>query len=124
MVLALWNCLSRYSVRCHISECAVLFEPLKTEDVAFLLINEFLFFSVVKIACQNIMQMIVTSFGCGLFSGYGVVAEKEFTKGDFIAEYRGELIDYDEAMTREKVYDKQNAGCFMYYFKHNERTVW
>ncbi|ENN71873.1 hypothetical protein YQE_11488, partial [Dendroctonus ponderosae] len=52
--------------------------------------------------------------------GRGVVAAKEFSKGEFVVEYSGELVDIMEAKDREEVYaQNETAGCYMYYFKHN-----
>uniref|UniRef100_A0A7G3AKS0 [histone H4]-lysine(20) N-methyltransferase n=2 Tax=Lutzomyia longipalpis TaxID=7200 RepID=A0A7G3AKS0_LUTLO len=51
--------------------------------------------------------------------GRGVVATHAFTKGDFVVEYIGDLISNGEAGKREQIYaEDQNAGCYMYYFKH------
>ncbi|GLV38465.1 PR/SET domain containing protein 7 [Carabus blaptoides fortunei] len=51
--------------------------------------------------------------------GRGIVASQTFGKGDFVVEYRGELIDMAEAKRREIKYAQdQNTGCYMYYFKH------
>ncbi|CAH1099551.1 unnamed protein product [Psylliodes chrysocephalus] len=52
--------------------------------------------------------------------GRGIVASKDFVKGDFVIEYSGDLIDPIEAKLREEQYSRdQNTGCYMYYFKHN-----
>ena len=51
--------------------------------------------------------------------GYGVVTTREFSKGDFILEYKGDLLDANEAVRRERQYKSQHLGCFMYYF-----TLW
>ncbi|XP_074030195.1 LIM domain kinase 1 isoform X2 [Leptinotarsa decemlineata] len=54
--------------------------------------------------------------------GRGVVAAKDFTKGDFVVEYSGDLIDLIEAKVREEKYARdQNTGCYMYYFKYNDQ---
>uniref|UniRef100_A0A1B0GNZ4 [histone H4]-lysine(20) N-methyltransferase n=1 Tax=Phlebotomus papatasi TaxID=29031 RepID=A0A1B0GNZ4_PHLPP len=51
--------------------------------------------------------------------GRGVVATQAFAKGDFVVEYIGDLISNGEAGKREQIYaEDQNAGCYMYYFKH------
>lgn len=57
--------------------------------------------------------------------GRGVVASKPFTRGDFVVEYSGDLIDIIEAKERETKYalDK-STGCYMYYFKHNGHQYW
>ncbi|XP_076253867.1 histone-lysine N-methyltransferase Set8-like [Rhynchophorus ferrugineus] len=52
--------------------------------------------------------------------GRGVVASKDFHKGDFVVEYSGDLVDTVEAKVREESYaENENAGCYMYYFKYN-----
>ncbi|CAH0548989.1 unnamed protein product [Brassicogethes aeneus] len=54
--------------------------------------------------------------------GRGVIATKDFEKGDYVIEYAGELIDTLEAKKREEQYAQdQTTGCYMYYFKHNEQ---
>ncbi|GAB0093771.1 Histone-lysine N-methyltransferase PR-Set7 [Sergentomyia squamirostris] len=51
--------------------------------------------------------------------GRGVIATRAFAKGDFVVEYIGDLISNGEANKREQFYaEDQNAGCYMYYFKH------
>ncbi|KAJ8931149.1 hypothetical protein NQ314_015978 [Rhamnusium bicolor] len=52
--------------------------------------------------------------------GRGVVAARDFNRGDFVVEYSGDLVDIVEAKVREEKYAQdQNTGCYMYYFKHN-----
>jgi histone-lysine N-methyltransferase SETD8 len=54
--------------------------------------------------------------------GRGVVALKNFSRGEFVVEYAGELISYSEAQNREAAYSKDTAtGCYMYYFKHKNQ---
>ncbi|XP_044737118.1 N-lysine methyltransferase KMT5A-A [Chrysoperla carnea] len=54
--------------------------------------------------------------------GRGIVTTQPFKRGDFVVEYRGDLIDYIEAKHREQIYARdQNAGCYMYYFKHKNK---
>ncbi|XP_012288714.1 histone-lysine N-methyltransferase pr-set7 [Orussus abietinus] len=51
--------------------------------------------------------------------GRGVVTTCEFSKGSFVVEYIGELIDQVTAKKREMEYAKdQNTGCYMYYFQY------
>lgn len=51
--------------------------------------------------------------------GRGVVAEKKFSHGEFVIEYRGELITIAEAKIREAKYAAQNmSDSYMYYFKN------
>lgn len=56
--------------------------------------------------------------------GRGVVAAKDFNKGDFVVEYSGDLIDIVAAKLREEQYAKDGMGCYMYYFKHNDQQYW
>lgn len=56
--------------------------------------------------------------------GYGVVTTREFSKGDFILEYKGDLLDANEAVRRERQYKSQHLGCFMYYFTHSGQALW
>ena len=51
--------------------------------------------------------------------GRGVVACKEFTKGDFVVEYRGELVNLQEARRRKCLYDidPDRYGSFVYDIK-------
>ncbi|XP_021921759.1 N-lysine methyltransferase KMT5A isoform X2 [Zootermopsis nevadensis] len=51
--------------------------------------------------------------------GRGIVTTRLFSKGEFVVEYAGELIDICEAKEREKRYAQdQNTGCYMYYFNY------
>ncbi|KAF0991436.1 hypothetical protein HZS_162 [Henneguya salminicola] len=45
--------------------------------------------------------------------GRGVFTKTKFKKGDYIIEYIGALIDYKTALTREKNYQKTNAGSYI-----------
>lgn len=57
--------------------------------------------------------------------GRGIVARRQFAKGEFVVEYAGELIKMDEARDREKLYaTDQNTGCYMYYFKYRNQQYW
>ncbi|KAG8196407.1 hypothetical protein JTE90_009041 [Oedothorax gibbosus] len=54
--------------------------------------------------------------------GRGVITTRDFQPGDFVIEYHGELIDNTEAAKREAEYAaKENTGCYMYYFKCNDK---
>ncbi|KRY56522.1 Phosphatidylinositol 4-kinase alpha [Trichinella britovi] len=51
--------------------------------------------------------------------GRGVIATKKFYRDDFVVEYRGELIDINEAQRRERDYQNSSqVGCYMYYFSY------
>lgn len=53
--------------------------------------------------------------------GRGVVATREFNRGDFVVEYAGELISMEKAREREAKYAlDQNTGCYMYYFMYKD----
>lgn len=66
--------------------------------------------------------LLVETF-CG--KGRGIVAGKPFSRGDFVVEYVGDLIEQNEADRREEKYSKDtNFGCYMYYFKHKEQQWW
>lgn len=54
--------------------------------------------------------------------GRGVVAKKEIKCGDFVLEYSGELLSFNEAKKRELFYGNQEGiGCYMYYFKYKDK---
>jgi len=72
--------------------------------------------------CAN--KFIHTASVVVYHAGYGVVADQEFKKGDFIVEYRGDLITSEEAARREAEYETEDMGCFMYYFVHKGKTMW
>ena len=59
-----------------------------------------------------------------LFAGYGVFATKKWPMNSFLAEYRGELLDYAEGLRREKLYEKKGEGCFLFEIKHKGRRCW
>lgn len=54
--------------------------------------------------------------------GRGICADRPFQRGEFVVEYIGDLIDMAEANLRERKYAlDENAGCYMYYFKHKNQ---
>lgn len=58
--------------------------------------------------------------------GRGVFAKQDFSRGQFVCEYAGELISYEAAKEREKFYEgKTEFGCYMYYFtfKNNKFCI-
>ena len=57
------------------------------------------------------------------FLGKGIFTARSFRKGEFLLEYRGDLLNYSEAKEKEKEYVEED-GSFMFYFKHKEKTKW
>lgn len=56
--------------------------------------------------------------------GRGVFSTQNFTRGQFVCEYAGELIDYRTAKEREKFYEgKTEFGCYMYYFTFKNKKL-
>lgn len=55
--------------------------------------------------------------------GKGVFATREFQMGDFLLQYKGELISGEEGERREKRYST-DLGNFLYFFQWNETTYW
>ncbi|RWS10834.1 N-lysine methyltransferase SETD8-like protein [Dinothrombium tinctorium] len=48
--------------------------------------------------------------------GKGVISATQIPKGHFVCEYAGDLIKKSEAQEREKMYELEGKGCYMYYF--------
>ena len=48
---------------------------------------------------------------------------KEFSKGQFLLEYKGELISQDEGYSREQSYD-EDLGSFLFFFKEGSKRFW
>ena len=70
------------------------------------------------------MNIILISFDI-LFQGRGVTSTKRLSKGDFVVEYVGDLIDVKAAKERETKYAMDlSKGCYMYYFRANNRHYW
>merc|ERR1711923_225544 len=56
---------------------------------------------------------------CVLIEGVTFQAVKDFSKGEFVVEYAGDLIDIGTAKDSEAKYSMDTSkGCYMYYFKH------
>jgi histone-lysine N-methyltransferase SETD8 len=54
-----------------------------------------------------------------------VAAFRRISKGDFVVEYSGDLIDVKMAKERETKYAMDlSKGCYMYYFRANNRQYW
>ncbi len=58
------------------------------------------------------------------FAGYGTFALKSKAKGDYLLEYRGDIISAEEARTREEKYRQESLGCFIFDLKHAGKSVW
>lgn len=57
--------------------------------------------------------------------GRGVAPTRPFAKGELLCEYSGELITAREAYERNAKYtEKEEVGCYMYYFRHNDTKWW
>uniref|UniRef100_A0A2K5QBK0 N-lysine methyltransferase KMT5A n=1 Tax=Cebus imitator TaxID=2715852 RepID=A0A2K5QBK0_CEBIM len=51
--------------------------------------------------------------------GRGVIATKQFSRGDFVVEDHGDLIEIAGAKKREALYTQDpSTGCYMYYFQY------
>lgn len=48
--------------------------------------------------------------------GRGVLAKRKYNAGDYVREYDGELITYNEGRQRESEYD-QSMVCYQYFFE-------
>ncbi len=57
--------------------------------------------------------------------GRGIVTTQCFKKGDYVVEYKGELVDRETAKAREADYVQDpNVGCYMYYFQFQQLNYW
>ncbi|XP_062066612.1 N-lysine methyltransferase KMT5A-like [Lepus europaeus] len=55
--------------------------------------------------------------------GRGVIATKQFSRGDFVVEYHGDLLEITDAKKREALYAQDpSTGCYMYYFQYLSKT--
>ena len=56
---------------------------------------------------------------------YLLQTRRKFSKGDFVLEYSGELIDIGSAKDRESRYSLDTTiGSYMYYFNHKDKSYW
>lgn len=55
--------------------------------------------------------------------GWGVFTKRTFTKGEFLLEYKGELVSEKEACVREATYPA-DVGSFLFFFQHGSRSLW
>jgi len=79
---------------------------------------------------QLILEKLILS-GCenGLMikefedKGRGIMATKDFEKGDYVIEYVGNLMDIPSARAKEAEYSlHQEIGCYMYFFKCGDKA--
>ncbi|KAK7880589.1 hypothetical protein WMY93_032777 [Mugilogobius chulae] len=56
-------------------------------------------------------------------TGRGVFAKSYFSQGDFVVEYRGKLISFEEAERRKRTYP-QRCTAFMFDFYWKEKIWW
>ena len=60
-----------------------------------------------------------------IIQGRGFTAASPISKGEFVVEYSGDLIDVKAAKERETKYAMDlSMGCYMYYFRANNRQYW
>lgn len=84
--------------------------------------QEYLRHMELAIEKQNEDSLVVKVFKG---KGRGICAGRAFSRGEFVVEYIGDLIDQMEADRRERIYAKDTSfGCYMYYFKHRELQWW
>ena len=56
--------------------------------------------------------------------GRGIVALRKFKKGEFVVEYRGELVDSQEVKFREATYASANlSSSFLYFFEYQNQRM-
>ena len=66
---------------------------------------------------------MINWLGIILFLGRGVFTTKKFSKGDFLLEYKGELVSEDEGYQREDLYETE-LGSFLFFFKNGSKCLW
>jgi histone-lysine N-methyltransferase SETD8 len=59
-----------------------------------------------------------------IFTGYGIFTTRPFEKGEFLLQYIGEEVTEQEAEKREMLYEKENKGSFIYFYKEKGKTCW
>jgi len=68
------------------------------------------------IRSQKAEGLKIQDFGA---KGRGIVATRPFSKGDFVIEYIGNLMDQKTAKAKEENYSHDpSKGCYSYYFIH------
>ncbi|KAI1721150.1 SET domain-containing protein [Ditylenchus destructor] len=54
--------------------------------------------------------------------GRGICTSKSFEKGEFVIEYKGDILSYKMAKIREEEYAQDcKIGSYMYFFKHHDQ---
>lgn len=54
-------------------------------------------------------------FGKSAIHQWGVFADEIIQEGDFIIEYKGQIISNEEADRREKIYESENKSDYVLY---------
>lgn len=70
--------------------------------------------------CDRVDELAIDIFPG---KGRGIVTMRNFKKGEFVAEYAGDLLQRSEAKRREERCGVQ-YGRYLYYFKYNNRNLW
>ena len=55
--------------------------------------------------------------------GRGIITRRAYAPSEFVCEYVGELITFNDGRRREMEYD-QSLGSFLYFFHHNAKGWW
>ena len=75
--------------------------------------------AIISNQCEGVV--LVASMGD---KGRGIVTTQSFCQGDFILEYKGDVINKKEAARREEHYKRiPEMGCFMFYFVHDGKRL-
>ena len=56
--------------------------------------------------------------------GYGVFTKRAIKKGELVLNYDGELIDEAVAVGREKQYEAEGKGSYLFFFMQNNKRMW
>jgi SET domain-containing protein len=55
--------------------------------------------------------------------GRGVFTKRSFCKGEFLLEYKGELVSKKEGCSREDTYPA-DVGSYLFFFQHGNKSLW
>ena len=55
--------------------------------------------------------------------GRGIITRRAYAPSEFVCEYVGELITFNDGKRREMEYD-ESIGSFLYFFHHNAKGWW